>query len=110
VRDRFGGFVARLDMGWPPYKVAVEFDGAQHWTDARQRSKDIDRLAELEALKWIVIRVSSDMLRHRPTAILGRVRTALAEHGLVVDEIDGERLKLDARRGRPRRQAPARRP
>lgn len=29
VRDR-GRFVARLDMGWAAWKVAVEFDGAQH--------------------------------------------------------------------------------
>lgn len=79
-------FVARLDMGWPEYQVAVEFDGAQHWTDARQRSRDIDRIAELDQLSWIVIRVSAEMLRARPHVILRRVRQALIQRGLVVEK------------------------
>ncbi|MDF2827154.1 MAG: hypothetical protein K0R01_437 [Mycobacterium sp.] len=84
VRDPAGRFVARLDMGWPAAKVAVEFDGAQHWTDPRQRSRDIDRIAELAALNWVVVRVSSEMLRLRSAVILQRVLAALRERGLVV--------------------------
>lgn len=84
VRDVRGRFVARLDMGWPDASVAVEFDGAQHWTDARQRSRDIDRIAELEALDWLVVRVSGELLRHRPAVILRRVRAALRERGVLV--------------------------
>jgi hypothetical protein len=80
------GFVARLDMGWPAYRVAVEFDGAQHWTDPRQRSRDIDRMAELTALGWSVVRVSGEMLRDRPHVIVQRVSAALRERGLVVEE------------------------
>lgn len=79
-------FVARLDMGWPRYQVAVEFDGAQHWTDARQRSRDIDRIAELEALGWIIIRVSFEMLCARPHVILRRARHALSQRGLFVEK------------------------
>jgi very-short-patch-repair endonuclease len=52
----------------------------QHWSDARQRSWDIDRLAILEDAGWIVIRVSAEMLR-RPGAIIDRVRTKLREAG-----------------------------
>ena len=77
VFDDYGHTVARLDMAWPEYRVAVEYDGAQHWTDARQRRRDIERLADLEALGWIVIRVSSDMLR-TPAVIVQRVRAALS--------------------------------
>lgn len=77
VVDEYGGLVAYLDMGWPEAKVAVEYDGAQHWTDPRQRRRDIERSAALEALGWIVIRVSSDMLR-TSAAIVARVRAALA--------------------------------
>lgn len=84
VRDVSGRFVARLDMGWPEASVAVEFDGAQHWTDARQRSRDIDRIAELEALDWLVVRVSGELLRHRSAVVLRRVRTALRERGVLV--------------------------
>lgn len=77
VVDGSGCTVAYLDMGWPERRVAVEYDGAQHWTDARQRRRDIERLADLEALGWTVIRVSSDMLR-TPAVLIARVRAALA--------------------------------
>lgn len=70
----------RVDMGWREWKVAVEYDGIQHWNDRRQRSWDIDRLALLEAADWAVIRVSSDMLG-RPDVIVERVRSKLLERG-----------------------------
>ncbi|EKF21453.1 hypothetical protein C731_4568 [Mycolicibacterium hassiacum DSM 44199] len=43
VYDEFGRVVARLDMGWLEYLVGVDFDGAHHWTDPRQRNADVDR-------------------------------------------------------------------
>jgi hypothetical protein len=81
VFDEAGHFVARLDMGWTQWRVAVEFDGAQHWTDPRQRTRDIDRIAELEALGWRIIRVSGDMLRTRPFTVVARARAALHAAG-----------------------------
>ncbi|MBF9317073.1 DUF559 domain-containing protein [Mycobacteroides chelonae] len=77
VLDRFGDFVARVDMGWEDAKVGVEFDGAQHWTDPRQRSRDIDRAAALTDEGWTIIRVTSELLRHRPGTIVSRVDEAL---------------------------------
>lgn len=77
VVDEWGSTVAYLDMGWRDKKVAVEYDGAHHWTDARQRRRDIERWAQLQALGWIVIRISSDMLR-TPATVVARVRAALA--------------------------------
>lgn len=73
--------LARIDMGWEEWKVGVEFDGAQHWTDPAQRTRDIDRLAELEARGWTIVRVSADMLRYRPYDILSRTRNALRASG-----------------------------
>jgi len=80
VFDEFGFVVAYLDMGWPEYRVGVEFDGAQHWTDARQRSRDVERLADLEALGWTIIHVSSDMLR-TSAVVVRRVSAALEAAG-----------------------------
>lgn len=80
VLDELGFVVAYLDMGWPEYRVGVEFDGAQHWTDARQRSRDVERLADLEALGWRIIHVSSDMLR-TSAVFVGRVSAALEAAG-----------------------------
>ncbi|HNA52167.1 MAG TPA: DUF559 domain-containing protein, partial [Mycobacterium sp.] len=71
----------RIDMGWEDWLVGVEFDGAQHWTDPRQRTWDIDRQAELEALGWRIVRVSADMLRYRPSVVVARARAALTAAG-----------------------------
>lgn len=70
-------FVGRIDMGWPAWKVGVEYDGAQHWTDPVVRDRDINRQAELERLGWRIVRVSADLLRYHEGVIVERVRTAL---------------------------------
>lgn len=70
----------RVDMGWRAWKVAVEYDGIQHWENRYQRSWDIERIALLEGAGWSVIRVSADMLS-RPHAIVERVKAKLAERG-----------------------------
>ena len=70
-------------MGWRQWKVAVEYDGVQHWTDPRQRAWDIERIALLEAAGWVVIRVSSGMLA-RPHVILERIRSTLRARGCPV--------------------------
>lgn len=54
--DEYGVTRIRVDMGWRQWKVAVEYDGIQHWSDRRQRSWDIDRIAILEAAGWVVVR------------------------------------------------------
>jgi very-short-patch-repair endonuclease len=70
----------RVDMGWRQWKVAVEYDGVQHWTDGRQRSWDIERIALLEAAGWVVIRVSAEMLS-RPHIVVERVKAKLRAAG-----------------------------
>ncbi|BDX30346.1 hypothetical protein TUM20985_08930 [Mycobacterium antarcticum] len=88
VYDPFGHFVGRIDMGWIDWLVGVEYDGVQHWTDPVQRRRDIDRLAELEALGWRIIRVSSDMLRYAPHTIVDRTLAALVAAGYEPAERD----------------------
>jgi len=70
----------RLDMGWRQWRLAVEYDGVQHWADKYQRSWDIDRIAMLDALGWTVVRVSAEMLS-RPHVIVERVRAKLRAAG-----------------------------
>lgn len=81
VCDEEGYVVARLDMGWPEYRVGVDFDGAQHWTDPRQRSKDVERYAKLPELGWIDVRLTSSMLHNNSRVFLDRVGTALVSRG-----------------------------
>ena len=83
VFGRFGEFIARLDMAYPDVHVGIEYDGAQHWTDPAARQRDIDRLFELTALDWTVIRVSRDLLRYRRPTYVARVEQALRDRGVV---------------------------
>jgi very-short-patch-repair endonuclease len=78
--DVYGNVLIRVDMGWPEWKVAVEYDGEQHWTDARQRAWDIERLVIAEAEGWAVVRVSSDMMS-RPNIMVERVAQKLRDAG-----------------------------
>ncbi|GLP77751.1 hypothetical protein TUM20983_48610 [Mycobacterium antarcticum] len=81
VYDELGCMFARLDMGWPDYLVGVEFEGAHHWSDAKQRSRDIHRYAKLPDLGWIAERLTSGILFNSPRFFLDRVGAALIARG-----------------------------
>ncbi len=81
IRNASGRVVRRLDMGWPAYRVGVEYDGQQHWTDAAAHAEDIYRLDFLAEQGWIIIRVSARHLRHAPQDIWHRAERALRSRG-----------------------------
>ncbi|WP_343710620.1 DUF559 domain-containing protein [Mycobacterium sp.] len=81
VVDDYGDFAARIDMGYEDLRVGIEYDGPQHWTDAGQRDRDIDRYSALHALGWVIIRVSSDLLRYRQATFVARVVAAMKAAG-----------------------------
>jgi very-short-patch-repair endonuclease len=70
----------RIDMGWPAWKVGVEYDGEQHFINPDDYADDIVRLEFLAAQGWIIVRVSSRQLRYDRAGILRRVRSALAQY------------------------------
>ncbi len=81
VRDEYGEFVARLDMGYEDLRVGIEYDGPQHWTSAEQRDRDIDRYSALLDLGWVIVRVSSELLRYREATFVARVVAAMRAAG-----------------------------
>jgi very-short-patch-repair endonuclease len=76
-----GFFVGRLDMGWPQWKVGVQYDGFQHWTDPQQRTRDIDQDVAYRDLGWRIVRVGADLMKHRQASVIGRTLTALRAAG-----------------------------
>lgn len=74
-------YVGRIDMGWAEWKVGVQYDGIQHWTDPRQRTKDIEQNARYLDLDWRIVRVGADLLRYRQRVIVDRTRQALQAAG-----------------------------
>lgn len=70
--------VAFLDLSWPDYMVAVEYDGDHHRKSRKQYVKDITRLRMLEEMGWIVVRVIAE---DDSAVWLARVEVALRQRG-----------------------------
>lgn len=77
VRDEYGEFVARIDMGYEDLRVGIEYEGSHHWTSAQQRERDIDRYSALYDLGWVIVRVSNDLLKYRQGTLIVRVDAAM---------------------------------
>lgn len=75
-----GGFVARLDLAYPAYRVAGEYDGRQH-ASGDQFRRDADRWADIDAQGWTLVRVLSHHLAQPSTGVVARIRRALLAHG-----------------------------
>jgi very-short-patch-repair endonuclease len=73
-----GRFIARLDLAWPTFKVAVEYDGLWH-DDPDQFHRDRQRLNRLLGDDWIVLHVTAKRLRDDFDGFAAEVRAAL--HG-----------------------------
>ncbi|MCD2192433.1 hypothetical protein LQ327_03355 [Actinomycetospora endophytica] len=72
--------VARLDLAWPAWKVALEYDGQDHALEDR-RGRDVERIDELTALGWVVITVTARQYFRTPRWIERRVREELTARG-----------------------------
>lgn len=82
VCNAFGQFVARVDLGYRRWKVAVEYVGQWHEHSAEQRARDRNRREALVALGWIVIEIYDKDLG-QPETIPLRVVEALRLQGWV---------------------------
>ncbi|MEC3953200.1 hypothetical protein VMT65_09190 [Nocardia sp. CDC153] len=78
---RHGTIIARIDMGWRNWLVGVEYDGAHHWTDPRQRTQDLARYNDLPALGWTIIRANATLLARHPQELITKITAALHQHG-----------------------------
>ena len=81
VYDERGRLFARIDIGWPEYRVGVDFEGKHHWTNARQRDWDVERYAKLSELGWIDVRATARILHNRRQDFFDRVGAALISRG-----------------------------
>ena len=70
-------------MAYEGVKVAIEYDGEQHWTDSAVRQRDIDKGVAFQELGWHVIRVGNELLWRRRATYIHRVETALQARGFV---------------------------
>jgi hypothetical protein len=76
VYDSDGAFLGRLDLAFPPHKIAVEYDGK--WNDDPEQARhDAQRRRRMEAAGWKFIIVDNDWLRDNPRGIVEAVREAI---------------------------------
>ena len=75
------------DLAYPDLKIAIEYEGEGHRTDAAQFRRDIERKELYEDVEWRVMRVSADHLYRDPDALVRRIRLKIAKQR---DHLAGE--------------------
>ncbi|MFD5225172.1 hypothetical protein ACFWHT_06050 [Microbacterium sp. NPDC058342] len=78
--DADGAFVARLDLAYPRFRVAPEYDGRGH-AEADQFARDADRWDGIRAEGWEHVRILSHHLRPDPQVAIDKVAVALFAAG-----------------------------
>lgn len=81
LRDASGRTVRRLDLAYPQWMVAVEYDGRQHQASDQQWYEDILRRDELTSDGWRSVIVLSRGIYREPLRTVERVERALVEAG-----------------------------
>jgi hypothetical protein len=76
VVEQAGQFLARVDLAWPQYKVAVEYDGLWH-AAGDQIHRDRRRLNKMLGSDWIVLHVTAQRLREDFDGFLAELRAVL---------------------------------
>lgn len=81
VYDERGRFLGCVDLAYPALRVAIEYEGDHHRTDAAQWHRDIVKHDDLVRAGWRVIRVTRQQLFSTPIALVARVAEALRVAG-----------------------------
>ena len=85
------GRFAYLDLAWPEFMIALEYDGRRH-DDPRQRQADLERHERLADAGWIVVHVRATDLFGQPSALVARLVRRLRSRGFVADPIEWSRM------------------
>lgn len=80
VFDEAGQWVACPDLLYREQRVAIEYDGEHHYTDAEQRREDVERNQQLRDLGFEVVILNAVHLR-QPHRLVARVSAALSRNG-----------------------------
>src|SRR5699024_10178252 len=63
VLRRDGAFIGFGDLGYPTYKILIEYDGDQHRVEPEQYFYATDRLENIMGEQWRVIRINKSHMR-----------------------------------------------
>jgi hypothetical protein len=79
VHDRWGRVVAHGDLGYPEWRILLEYEGRHH-ADEQQFGRDIDRYSLMGLDGWLVLRFASRHI-NGPTTLVDRTERALISRG-----------------------------
>ncbi|NVI90247.1 hypothetical protein [Actinomadura sp. BRA 177] len=92
-----------IDLGYPEFRVGLEYDGERHHTGPQARARDTTRRRWLaKEMNWEVIPVTKDFLTH-PAPYLEALLTALLHRGWNLDNktMDKIAARLTTQNRRP---------
>jgi very-short-patch-repair endonuclease len=81
LRARNGVAVAELDLAYPRWRVAPEYDGRVHAEDTKQFARDADRWAAIRREGWDHVRILNHHMRGGGAVAVRMVADALARAG-----------------------------
>jgi hypothetical protein len=81
ITNEHGEFVALGDLVYRRYRVLVEYDGGDHRLQERVYNHDIDRLDDIMALTWRVVRINKSHFASSGARAVNKVRSALLAAG-----------------------------
>ncbi|WP_326551277.1 endonuclease domain-containing protein [Micromonospora sp. NBC_01813] len=71
-------FIARVDLAYPQWRIAIEYEGDHHREQATFR-KDVHRFNALHAAGWLALRFTADDVLRRTAQLTQTVRQAIAD-------------------------------
>jgi Protein of unknown function (DUF559) len=78
VRDADGRFLARVDLAYPQWRIALEYEGDHH-REKTQFRRDIARVNALRQAGWLVLRFTADDVLRHPRQVVQHVLDAIRE-------------------------------
>jgi hypothetical protein len=78
VRGNDGRLIGRVDLAYPQWRIAIEYEGDHHRERAQFR-RDIARVNALRDAGWLVLRFTADDVLKRPTGVVSQVARAIRE-------------------------------
>lgn len=91
IYDARGRFLGLGDLGYPEWRIVIEYDGGYHFAGARQIHHDIERLARFVGAGRVVIRADKYHLVD-PRELMARIRAALIAAGSVDPSLTARKL------------------
>jgi hypothetical protein len=76
VHDGAGRLVGRVDLAYPQWRIAIEYEGDHHRERAQFR-RDIGRINDLHGQGWLVLRFTADGVLRHPGRVVRHVARAI---------------------------------